>query len=234
MKNKADVGDKIGRLFIKDVYQKDFGTYKKKVAVCECECGNEVLPMLSDIRAGKTLSCGCLSKDIASERAIHGLSKHPLYHVWRGMLSRCYDTSHKSYVNYGGRGISVCAEWRFDVSKFIEDMYPNYEKGLDLDREDNDGNYCQDNCRWVARKVNLRNKRPPSDVSSKYKGVSFHKTKEKWTAFILDVNGKQIWLGRHSSEKEAARISYKAHKEYYGYWPPYCDEHLEELSLMED
>lgn len=235
MRSKAKVGDKVERLQILEVYQKDFGTYKKKVAHCVCDCGNEITPMLGDIRSGKTSSCGCLAKELVSVRATkHGKSGHPLYSVWQDMLRRCYDQDHNSYSNYGGRGITVCDEWKSDVSAFIEDMYSDYKKGLDIDRENNNGNYCRLNCRWVTRQVNLRNKRPPIEVSSRYKGVSFHKTKEKWTAFILDSEGKQIWLGRHTSEQLAAKVSYKAHKEYYGYWPPYCEDHLEELELLED
>lgn len=230
-----EVGIKVENLTIQEIFTKDFGTYRKKVAVCLCDCGNMTSPNLADIKSGKTVSCGCYRNKISGERLeTHGLTSNPLYNVWHDMVIRCTNPNHGSYHNYGGRGITICPEWLGSPAQFIEDMLPTYSKGLDIDREDNDGNYCKENCRWVTRKVNIRNKRKPSNTSSKYRGVCYHKTKDKWTAFIVDEDGKQIWLKRHNSEKEAAVVSYKAHKEYYGFWPKYCEDHLFELGLMEE
>lgn len=234
MKN-ADVGDKVGRLLIKEVFQKDFGTYKKKVAICVCDCGTETTPMLGDIRSGKTTSCGCYNLEQISERATkHGLSESPLYGIWSAMIRRCYNTDHNSYHNYGGRGIVVCDRWKKSVENFIEDVSDIYVEGFDMDRIDTNGNYCLENVRWVPRSINLKNKRKVGGVTSKYKGVSYHKTKEKWTAFIIDKEGNQVWLGRHFEEKDAAKLAYQTFKQHFGYWPPYCEEHLEELGLTEE
>jgi hypothetical protein len=230
-----EVGDKVNYLTIQEIYTKDFGTYRKKVAVCLCDCGKETSPNLQDIKKGSTVSCGCHRNKVSAERlTTHGLSKDVIYQAWVDMVKRCTNPEYPDFHNYGGRGIGVCDEWLLTPKQFIEDMSPTYIKGYDLDREDNEGNYCKENCRWVTRKVNLRNKRKQSDTTSKYRGVSYHKTKDKWTAFILDEDGNQIWLKRHDSEKEAAIVSYKAHFEYYGFWPKYCEDHLIELGLMED
>ena len=233
--NTFEVGSKVAYLTIQEIYTKDFGTYRKKVAVCLCDCGNTTSPNLQDLRKGSTLSCGCHRNRVSAERLqTHGLSKEPIYQAWVDMVRRCTNPEYADFHNYGGRGISVCEGWLLTPKQFIDDMSSTYVKGYDLDREDNNGNYCKENCRWVSRKVNLRNKRKSNDTTSKYRGVCYHKTKDKWTAFILDEDGNQIWLKRHDSEKEAAIVSYKAHFEYYGFWPKYCEDHLLELGLMED
>jgi len=89
----------------------------------------------------------------------HGLYSNPLYVVWRNMLDRCYNKKNISYKNYGGRGISVCDEWRKSVVPFHKWCVDNgWEKGLQLDRINNDGNYEPSNCRCVSPKENMRNR----------------------------------------------------------------------------
>lgn len=88
----------------------------------------------------------------------HGLGKHPIYKVWKGMKSRCYIVTATGYKNYGGRGIKVCERWH-DFQKFYGDMGEAYKKGLQLDRADNSGDYSLLNCQWVTRSQNCRNTR---------------------------------------------------------------------------
>lgn len=83
-----------------------------------------------------------------------------LYRVWDGIIQRCCNPNAKNYHNYGGRGISVCNEWRNDFSVFEEYCVSNgWRDGLQIDRVDNDGNYCPGNIRFVTQTENLRNKR---------------------------------------------------------------------------
>jgi len=82
---------------------------------------------------------------------------HPVYRAWCDMRRRCTNPNTKSYKHYGGRGISYCADWE-DFRNFYRDMFPTWQYGLQLDREDNDLNYNKDNCRWVNRTVSMRNR----------------------------------------------------------------------------
>lgn len=81
-----------------------------------------------------------------------------IYGSWYSMKQRCRNPKNSSYKNYGERGITYDKTWEF-FSNFKRDMEDGYEKGLTLDRIDNDGNYCKENCRWVTRKDQNRNKR---------------------------------------------------------------------------
>lgn len=76
------------------------------------------------------------------------------------MIGRCYNASHDSYKRYGGRGIYVCDKWKNSIADFINwCIREGWEKGLQIDRKDNDGPYCEHNCRIVTPKFNSTNRR---------------------------------------------------------------------------
>ena len=82
-----------------------------------------------------------------------------LYTVWRAMICRCCCESYTAYRHYGGRGITVCDEWKI-YENFKEWSLKNgYADELEIDRKDNNGGYSPDNCRYVTHAVNMRNKR---------------------------------------------------------------------------
>lgn len=88
----------------------------------------------------------------------HPPSQDRLYAVWCAMKERCNNTHNKRYPRYGGRGIRVCKEWSNDFSDFAKWAENNgYRDGLTIDRMENDGNYCPENCRWVTTKQQNRN-----------------------------------------------------------------------------
>ena len=97
-----------------------------------------------------TKHCGKCVKE-----TFHYMTKTPIYNAWRGMHYRTQDLSDK---NYGGRGIAVCERW-LKFENFWADMGASYQRGLELDRADNDGPYSPENCQWVTRRANTMNKR---------------------------------------------------------------------------
>lgn len=90
---------------------------------------------------------------------IHGLSTTPEYRAWQTMRLRCYNPKNAAYPAYGGRGITVCDRWKDDVCAFVADMGLKPSPKHELDRRDNNAGYSPENCRWVLRTVNDRNRR---------------------------------------------------------------------------
>jgi hypothetical protein len=102
----------------------------------------------------------------------HGLTKHPLYRVWRSIINRCYDKKTPAYPDYGGRGIKMCDEWRANFKSFYDwAMNNGWIKGLQFDRfPDNNGDYEPSNCRITTPKQNYRNRR--SSLMIEIEGVT--------------------------------------------------------------
>lgn len=89
----------------------------------------------------------------------HGLSQHPLYIVWHCAVRRCTDPTDKKFARYGGRGITICDEWRNSYLSFYTwAIVSGWERGLEIDRKDNDLGYSPDNCRFITKKANSNNR----------------------------------------------------------------------------
>lgn len=186
-------GDEIGTcIFIKDVEPKKYVNSKtkkvlyKRKSLFKCECGKMFEALMISVSEGNTKSCGCLKVKTNIKNGLenrkHGLRYHPLYLRWNNIIQRCKNPKCHAYKNYGGRGIKVCERWQ-DVGNFIKDMYPTYVEGSHIDRIDNNGDYNQENCRWISIKVNNNNKRNNRIIE--YKGIS--KTLPEWSEY-LDIS----------------------------------------------
>lgn len=129
------------------------GNKKSKYVVCSCSCGNNTIVTYHSLCIGTAKSCGCYAK---SRNVTHGLTKRRVRSIWRNMIYRCCREENKDYEHYGGRGIKVCDEW-MNLLTFVEDMgIP--DDSMTLDRIDNNGDYCKDNCRWITNTEQQWNK----------------------------------------------------------------------------
>lgn len=134
--------------------------------ICQCDCGNICVVSSNDLRTGHTSSCGC--KKFEPSHIKHGKRNTRIYHTWRSMKDRCYNIYCKEYLHYGGRGITVCPEWKDDFQAFYNWALSNgYSDDLTIDRIDVNGNYEPSNCRWATVKEQSINKRGTVKITIK-------------------------------------------------------------------
>ena len=179
--------------------------------ICKCSCGN-TKAMRGDVLRQGVVSCGCKNPAYKHGGCV-GEKPTRLYVIWRDMKSRCSDTKNIGYSLYGGRGISVCDEWRNNFETFRNWAQENgYRDDLSIDRIDVDGNYEPANCKWATNKEQQRNKR---------------------TTVNITVHGKTKSLGEWA---ESLGVSYGAllHRRHRGTLQKYLElATAEELKVTE-
>jgi len=169
---------------------------------CLCDCGATSAVVTGSLTAGKSRSCGCLRKEVSRKKStIRGLTGHPLLEVYKNMVRRCYCPTATYYKNYGGRGIKVSPLWRNNPEAFFTfALQAGWSRSLTIDRIDNDGDYTPNNCRFVTRAENNRNRpRTPCTNTSGFLGVSQDRKSGKYKAYA-----KRCHIGYFHTAVEAA------------------------------
>lgn len=158
---KYHKGLTISRITLEIPVRKDGGSSW----ICRCVCGEYTVVTEQHLvkNIEKPISCGCWRREhlarVAKEHRNprHQLTNTPTWYSYRAMHTRCTYPCHRSYPNYGGRGITICESW-FSLDNFVSDMGIRPE-GTSLERLNVNGNYESGNCVWATNKQQTRNKR---------------------------------------------------------------------------
>lgn len=154
-------GDRYGRLTVLGEEEPLVTIHRIRRFSLRCDCGNEMISTLKDVRSGKTSSCGCKRQEShpIAPHFTHRMSKSIAYTSWCAMKARCLNPNLKIYPRYGGAGITVCERW-IKFEHFLQDMGPRPSMKHSLDRYPNKaGNYEPGNCRWATKTEQSRNVR---------------------------------------------------------------------------
>ena len=178
---------------------------KKRIGIYECndckkhfECRTETVKARNQERCN---SCASKLRPIVK----HNMKQHPLNSTINNIIQRCENPKKYAFEHYGGRGISVCNEWKTDRKTFFDWVLANgWKQGLTIDRKDVNGNYEPENCRFVTQSVQMQNTRPLNNNNKTgYRGVSYSNYNKKYVSTI-GLNNKSIHLGYFENPEEAA------------------------------
>ena len=146
---------------------------------CRCDCGTEFVSAGFNLRKGITKSCGCLKRESGRNTKTHGDSKTKFYSIWASMKSRISNENMPTFNTYGGRGITICAEW-LNYQNFRSDMLRSYLDHCEkfgsghettVDRINNDLGYSLENCKWSTQREQNNNRR--DNVLINYQGTPY-------------------------------------------------------------
>lgn len=163
--------------------------------------------MVQSLIYGHTRSCGCVSRARSTKHGMHGT---PTYESWRAMRKRCEDSTHHAFSRYGGRGITVCAQWK-DFARFYADMGDRPSKRHTLERIDNSKGYEPGNCCWADWHSQARNRRNNRLIA--YDGVSA--TAPEWAErtgipyYVIKSRIASGWSVSDALSKPTRKISRK-------------------------
>lgn len=176
----VEVGTRFNKLqVISEPFVWSARLYRPICYTCLCDCGNHTDVLVMRLRSGRTTSCGCAQlaqraanghrtiSQAQAKNVKHGYLKggrRPEYRVWQGILERCLKSKHKSYKDYGGRGIKVCQRW-LKFENFIADMGDRPSGRHSIERRDNNGDYEPSNCYWAEKWQQERNSRGNHNIT---------------------------------------------------------------------
>lgn len=207
MAHKLYPGQKFNRLTV--VEKSHTNAHKEVVWECLCDCGKTTFVTAHNLVSGHTRSCGCLAIERAKEaNTTHGETGNKLYRAYSNMMTRCYNPKYKFYRAYGGRGISVCEEWRGEhgYENFSAWAKQNgYDRSLTLDRINVDGEYSPQNCRWATMKQQQNNR--TNNATYEYNGEV--KTMAEWAETLGVSYGRlqaMLWKKKLPMSEAVSRI----------------------------
>lgn len=152
-------GHKYGRL---TAIEKKESVNGRAVWLFTCDCGSQKIARMSEVRTGKTSSCGCLSRESKANKdnkfKTHNMYKTREYKSWQGMKERIYNKNSKSYDSYGGRGLKMSKAWTNSFDAFYKDMGPRPTPSHSIDRVNNNIGYFKENCRWATARQQVQNR----------------------------------------------------------------------------
>ena len=164
MNISPQIGQRHGKLTVVRIIKQNAG--HRVVALCDC--GETISLTFSNFL---TKYASCVKNGCRFTHHKHGLCRRPEFHVWITINQRCNNKGNHKYPIYGGRGIKICKRWSEFVN-FYADMGPRPSPLHSIDRIDNDGNYCPENCRWATKEIQANNRRTNIYVTHKGERVS--------------------------------------------------------------
>lgn len=195
------IGKKFGKWTVLSFEGKDHNRHEKYKV--KCDCGNESISEKISLLKGKSTQCrscarkiSCAGKNNPAFTHGHSSKRHPQFHmhyIWSSIKQRCNNPKVKNYHRYGGRGIKICDRWSDNFENFLNDMGER-PKGYSIDRINNDGNYCPENCRWVTKEVNSNN--TYKSILYEHKGIKLSET--QWARKLgLSRNKFMYWARKN-------------------------------------
>lgn len=165
---------RFGKLIAKEYSHTEKG--KSSTWICKCDCGNIIPVVISSLNSGNTQSCGCFRLERIKEAVTtHGEGRSTEYIAWGNMIQRCTNPNNPEYINYGGRNITICEEWKNSFETFLNDMGRKPDKKFSLDRIDNNKGYYKENCRWTNCSIQAINQRDKKNKTTGIKNISYSK-----------------------------------------------------------
>lgn len=191
-------GETFGKLLVISTFRKvtqDQQGYRTTCR-CLCNCGAVTEVEAYSLTSGRTTSCGCARRK-TKDPNITGKKFKAEYVSWQKMKYRCYAKDNRDYTSYGRRGITVCDRWmgEYGFENFILDMGSKPDESYSIDRIDNDGNYCPENCRWATPKEQANNRRNSSRIMYKGEELTIEECANKLGIKVPTLRSRLATLG---------------------------------------